>query len=157
MLTDPSGAVIPGATIIAVNPATGFQNKTTTDEKGFYSFPILPVGRYDVSADVPGFTPQKRQGIAVDADSALDIGLTVEMNEKVEEVTVIENAAHVETESTQMGEVVTGTAMTSVALNGRSYHRSAGAAAGHRADVHANARFDRHGRRLGRDRAFGRL
>ncbi len=121
VLTDPSGAVIPGATIIAVNPATGLQNKTTTDEKGFYSFPILPVGRYDVSADVPGFTPKKRQGIAVDADSKLDISLTVQMNEKVEEVTVIENAAHVETESTQMGEVVTGTAMTSVALNGRSF------------------------------------
>lgn len=121
ILTDPSGAVIPSATVIAVNPATGAQNKTTTDENGFYSFPILPVGRYDVSAEVPGFTPQKRRGIQVDADSKLDINLTVQMNEKTEQVTVIESATQVETASTQMGEVVTGTAMTSVALNGRSF------------------------------------
>ncbi len=121
VLTDPSGAVIPAATVIAVNPATGAQNKATTDEKGFYTFPILPVGRYDVSADVPGFTPQKRQGIAVDADSKLDINLTVQMIEKSEQVTVIESATQVETTSTQVGEVVTGTAMSAVALNGRSF------------------------------------
>jgi hypothetical protein len=121
VLTDPSGAVIPAATVIAVNPATGSQSKTTTDEKGFYTFPILAVGHYDLSADVPGFTPKKRQGIAVDADSKLEINLTVQMNEKSEEVTVMESATQVETASTQIGEVVTATSMTSVALNGRSF------------------------------------
>ncbi|HEV2199592.1 MAG TPA: carboxypeptidase regulatory-like domain-containing protein [Bryobacteraceae bacterium] len=121
VLTDPSGAVIPGATIIAVNPATGLQNKTTTDEKGFYAFPSLPIGRYDLSAEAPGFRPGKRPGVTVDADSRLEANLTVQMIEKMEEVTVIENELRVETESTQMGEVVTGSAMTAVALNGRSY------------------------------------
>ena len=121
VLTDPSGAVIPKATVVALNPATGLQNKTTTDDKGFYTFPSLPIGRYDLSADVSGFTAKKRQGVTVDADSKLDINLTVEMIEKIEEVTVIENEVRVETESTQMGEVVTGKQMTEVALNGRSY------------------------------------
>jgi len=121
VLTDPSGAMIPGATVIAMNPATGSENKATTNEKGFYSFPSLPVGRYDVSADVPGFTPRKRQGIAVDADSKLQIDLTVQMKERAEEVTVMESVMQVETSSTQVGEVVTATSMTTVALNGRSF------------------------------------
>lgn len=121
VLTDPSGAVIPGAAVIAVNPATGLQNKTTTDEKGFYTFPSLPIGRYDLTAEAPGFRPGKRPMVTVDADSKLEVNLTVQMIEKMEEVTVIENELRVETASTQMGEVVTGSAMTAVALNGRSY------------------------------------
>ena len=56
----------------------------------------------------------------MDANGALVVDLTLEMAEKMEEVTVSETAAHVETASTQMGDVVTGK-MTAVALNGRSY------------------------------------
>ena len=120
-LKDPSGAVIPGATVIAANTATGIQNKTTTDTKGVYTFPSLQLGRYDLQAEVEGFRPQKRTGLVIDADSKLQVDLTVEMIEKIEEVTVIENEVKVEAASSQMGEVVTGKAMTAVALNGRSF------------------------------------
>src|ERR1700686_2556898 len=68
-LKDPSGAVIPGATVIATNTAMGIQNKTTTDAKGVYTFPSLQVGRYDLQAEVEGFRPQKRNGLVIDADS----------------------------------------------------------------------------------------
>ena len=118
---DPSGASIPGATVIVANTAMGIQNKATTDEKGDYTFPSLPVGRYDLEVQVEGFRPQKRSNLIVDADSTLRIDPTVEMIERKEEVTVLENPVQVETASTQMGEVVTGKAMTAVALNGRSF------------------------------------
>jgi hypothetical protein len=121
VLTDPSGAVIPGASVIAANPATGSENKTTTNEKGFYSFPSLPVGRYNLSTDVPGFAPKKRQGVAVDADSKLEIDFMVQMAESTEQVNVVESALQVETSSTQVGEVVTASTMTTVMLNGRSF------------------------------------
>ena len=120
-LKDPSGAVIPGATLIATNTAQGIQTKTTTDNRGFYIFPSLSVGRYDLQAQVEGFRPAKRNGLVIDADSALHIDLTAEMIEKIEEVTVLENATQVESVSTQMGQVVAGQAMTAVALNGRSF------------------------------------
>src|ERR1700686_2603775 len=68
-LKDPSGALIPGATVIATNTATGIQNKTTTDTKGVFTFPSLQVGRYDLQAEVEGFRPQKRTGLVIDADS----------------------------------------------------------------------------------------
>ncbi len=118
---DPSSAVIPGATVTATNTATNVQNKTVSDDKGFYAFPSLPVGRYNVKVEEEGFGTQARNNLVVDANGALVADLTLEMAEKVEEVTVLENAAQVETASSQMGQVVTGTQMTSVALNGRSY------------------------------------
>src|SRR4029079_5961734 len=120
-LKDPSGAVIPGAMLVVTNTAQGIQTRTTTDNKGFYIFPSLSVGRYDLQAQVEGFRPAKRNGLTIDADSALHIDLTAEMIEKIEEVTVLENATQVESVSTQMGQVVAGRAMTAVALNGRSF------------------------------------
>jgi hypothetical protein len=118
---DPSGAVILGATVTATNTATNVQAKTVTDDKGFYAFPSLPVGRYNVKVEEEGFGAQSRNNVQVDANGTLVVDLTLEMAEKIEEVTVLENAAQVETASSQMGEVVTGTQMTSVALNGRSF------------------------------------
>ncbi|HEX5229655.1 MAG TPA: TonB-dependent receptor [Bryobacteraceae bacterium] len=117
---DPSGAVIAGATVTATNAATNAQSKSVTDDKGFYAFPSLPVGRYTVRASEEGFGPQTRT-LQVDSNSAIVEDLTMAMAEKVEEVTVLENATQVETASSQMGQVVTGTQMTDVALNGRSY------------------------------------
>ncbi len=118
---DPSSAVIPGATVTATNTATNVATKTVTDDKGFYAFPSLPVGRYNVKVEEEGFGGQSRNNLDVDANGALVEDLTLEMAEKVEEVTVLESAAQVETASSQMGQVVTGTQMTSVALNGRSF------------------------------------
>src|ERR1700720_525453 len=58
-LKDPSRAVIPGATLIVTNTAQGIQTKTTTDSKGFYIFPSLSVGRYELQAQVEGFRPAR--------------------------------------------------------------------------------------------------
>jgi hypothetical protein len=118
---DPSGAVIPGAMITATNTATNIQTKTVADEKGFYAFPSLPVGRYNIRVEEEGFGSQSRSNLQVDANGALLEDLTLQMAEKIEEVTVLESAAQVETASSQMGQVVTGKEMTSVALNGRSF------------------------------------
>ena len=120
-LKDPSGAVIPGATITVTNTAQGIQTKTTTDDKGVYTFPSLTVGRYNLVAEASGFKAAKRNDLVIDLDSALQIDLSMEMIEKIEEVTVLENGVQIETASSQVGEVVTGRQMTAVALNGRSY------------------------------------
>ena len=60
---------MPGATVTLMNTALGTMFTTITDGQGLYSFPKLPVGRYDLTSDLDGFKPQKRAGIAVDADS----------------------------------------------------------------------------------------
>jgi hypothetical protein len=94
---------------------------TITDGQGLYSFPKLPVARYEVTMQIDGFKPQKRTGIQVDADSAVQINVTLELGEQSETVTVSVNTVRVDTVSTQLGEVVPSTTMTSLSLNGRSY------------------------------------
>src|SRR5436190_12103979 len=121
IVKDPSGGVIPGVTVTATNSVLGTMFTTVTDPQGLYSFPKLAVGRYDVTLQVDGFKPQKRAGVQVDADSALQINATLELGEQSETVTVTVNALRVDTASTQLGEVIPATTMTTLSLNGRSY------------------------------------
>src|SRR3954466_2024296 len=118
---DPSGAVIPGVAVTATNTTLGTVFNTVTDGQGLYSFPKLPVAKYDVTLQIDGFKPQKRTGIQVDADSAVQINVALELGEQSETVTVSVNAVRVDTVSTQLGEVVASQTMTSLSLNGRSY------------------------------------
>jgi len=120
---DPDGLVIVGAMVTATNEAQGIETKAVTDSNGVYTFPRLAVGRYDLKFENSGFTPLSLTGIVIDADSALTENATLQVSQQAEQVTVSEaaSAVQVETSSTQVGEVVTGTQMTSVALNGRSY------------------------------------
>ena len=73
---DASGALIPGVTVTAINTAQGLQTKTTSDSKGFYTFPRLAVGTYEVQVNGTGFAPQKKSDLAVDADSAVRVDFT---------------------------------------------------------------------------------
>ena len=86
-MKDPSGGVIPGVTVTPMN-ATWATSYTATDGQGVYSFPNVPVGRYDLTIDARGFKTQKRTGIAVDINSRLQIDATLEVGEQSETVTV---------------------------------------------------------------------
>jgi hypothetical protein len=118
---DPSGALIPGATVTVINTAQGVQTKSVTDGNGQYAFPSLPVGRYDVQIEAQGFRIEKRTGLVIDADSVLRVDVALQVADIAQEVDVSASAVHVEVESTQVGEVVSGKQMTAVPLNGRSY------------------------------------
>src|SRR6266699_3193990 len=98
-LTDASGGVIPHAKLVALNPATGIQNKTTSDDKGFYVFPSLPVGGYDLKVEARGFKPQTRPALMIDLDSALQVDVVMEVAEKAEEVTISDTANDVQVET----------------------------------------------------------
>ncbi len=78
-VADPSSAVIAGAKLRLVNTAQLTVWQAATDKQGLYSFPNLPVGRYELTVTADGFSPQKRTGISVDTDAAirLDVVLTV--------------------------------------------------------------------------------
>ena len=122
-VTDASAGVIRGVALTVISPATGIRNRTVTDVRGFYSFPSLPVGRYNLKAETGGFHPQDRTGLTIDADSALRIDFVLAVAGREEEITISEASSEVQVDavSTQMGDVVTGAKMAGVALNGRSY------------------------------------
>jgi hypothetical protein len=118
---DPSGSVIPDIAVICRNLETGVTQNATTNVDGFYAFPTLAVGHYDLETFRPGFKPYKRTGLTIDVGTKLQIDITMEMGEQSQQVTVTANAVQVETESTQMGDVVAASVMTAVGLNGRSF------------------------------------
>jgi len=118
---DESSALIPGASIKATNINTGVQQQVATNDRGFYSFPDLPVGRYNVTIEKPGFRLYQRNGIAVDTNSFVAVDVVLQIGGQSQAVTVKESAVHVETSDTQIGEVISGARMTVVPLNGRSY------------------------------------
>ncbi len=118
---DPSGAVVPGVQVTAVSAETGIRQSTVTDVQGFYAFPSLPVGHYDVNAVHAGFKEFKVTGLTLDVNSALQVDVPMELGQQTQQVSVAAAALQIETVNTQMGEVVTGSNMTSVPLNGRTY------------------------------------
>src|ERR1700722_4511309 len=120
-VTDQTGAVIPDTTVSALNLDTTVVQTTKTNTNGFYNFTALPVGRYEIEILRDGFKPYKRTGLVIDVNSQLRADVSLSMGGQSEEVVVSDNAVHVETESSQMGEVIAGTEIATVALNGRSF------------------------------------
>src|SRR5262252_2137249 len=101
---DPAGAVVPGVAVIAVSTETGIKSTTVTDIQGFYSFPSLPVGHYDVQASAAGFKDFVVTGLTLDVNSALLVDIPLTIGSPTEHISVEAAALQVETTSTQMGE-----------------------------------------------------
>jgi hypothetical protein len=120
-VTDQTGAVVPDTTVTALNLDTTVQQTTKTNSNGAYTLTNLPVGRYEIEIIRDGFKPYKRTGLVIDVNASLREDIALTMGEQSEEVVVSDTAVHVETESSQMGDVVTGAQITAVALNGRSF------------------------------------
>jgi len=121
IVKDPSGRVVVQANVVVREVNTGLSYQTHTDGRGTYTFPVLPVGHYRLEVQAPGFRTYERTDIVLDTDAALTLDVLLELGSVAETVSVVNNALHVETTSTQMGEVISGRQMTTVPLNGRSY------------------------------------
>ncbi|MFZ0537380.1 MAG: carboxypeptidase regulatory-like domain-containing protein [Candidatus Sulfotelmatobacter sp.] len=121
VVTDKSGAVISGASVVATDTTTGVKTTQKTDAKGFYNLPTLAIGTYDLEISQAGFKTYRQTGLVIDANSALRVDASLQVGSINEKIEISTEAAQVETQSTQMGEVIEGSKMTSVPLNGRNY------------------------------------
>jgi hypothetical protein len=104
---DPTGASVPGATVIATNTGTGFAKKTTTGSTGLYNLVELPPGMYTVAVEATGFakTTLTEQRLIVASNLHLDVKL--EVGQVNESVTVESTAAQVNTDDAQLGRSLT--------------------------------------------------
>ena len=121
IVTDPSGAVIVGATVTVINLQTGISAAIHADKSGFYNFSDLAVGTYDLQVEQPGFKSFEQKTITVEANSAIRVDVRLELGDVSEKVTVTSQAVRVESQSTQMGEAIGSQKMTAVPLNGRDF------------------------------------
>jgi hypothetical protein len=121
-ITDQSGAVVIGAVLKLVNTAQQTTYNAASDKQGFYAFPNLRVGHYDLDIAATGFNTQRKTGLTVDADSALRVNASLEIGTRSDVVTVTSEAGVlVDATATHLGEVVSADQMTAIPLNGRSY------------------------------------
>jgi hypothetical protein len=124
-LEDPSGARVPNATVVLSNTALKTEFRSVSNAQGFYTFPALPVGQYDLRVEAAGFRSQEKDGLAVDADAALRVDVQFAIGERLDSVTVTTEQAAIETQvdrvATHLGEVVSLAQIESTPLNGRSY------------------------------------
>jgi hypothetical protein len=118
---DPSGSVVPNAVVTVHEMNSGLSYHTRTDSKGYYTLPVLPVGHYELDVQASGFNGYQRRDVVLDTNAALTIDALLKVGSVDQTVSVADNTLHVETASTQLGQVITGRQMTAVPLDGRSY------------------------------------
>ena len=121
IVSDQSGAVIPGVTVDATNTATGQMRNTVTGTDGFYALPLLQPGLYDVKATLAGFRPVVQKGIEVSVGdtSRVDVKLTVGGIEQ--SVTVSGETPLVETSHATLGIIIDQQKIVELPLNGRNF------------------------------------
>ena len=118
---DASGSVVPHAAITLQAVDTGLTYRAQSDDGGFYTLPAVPVGRYNLKVEAQEFQVYSRQNIILNTNDALTIDAILQPGTVRQTVTIFDNALHIETTSTQTGQVIGSREMTAVPLNGRSY------------------------------------
>lgn len=117
---DPSGSVVPGASVTLINEATGAQRQTQTNEAGYYVVSNLPPGYYTLTVEAPGFKRFVKTRNKLDPNIATTIEATLEVGEVTETVEVVASVAMVQSETATVGKLIERTQIENMILNGRN-------------------------------------
>src|SRR5271157_5472619 len=88
IVLDPSGAAVPATSLELRNPANGQARQTQTDANGFYSFPFLPVGNYELEIAKPGFVSKVLRGLALRVGETTRVDIRLEIAHERTEIQV---------------------------------------------------------------------
>jgi len=120
-VTDPSGAAVAGAKIVARNQQTNAERETITNDRGAYLIDLLPPGRYDVSVERAGFSKRIFTGVEVQVDQDVRLGAQLQVGEVRQEVSVEASAPLLQTNSSSVGSVIAERQVQNLPLNGRQF------------------------------------
>jgi Carboxypeptidase regulatory-like domain len=121
VVRDPSRAVIKGARVKITNTQTNLSQETISADDGSYRFLALPAGTYTLNVTVSGFQQFNATDIVLKVNDELRVDISLRVGNIREEMSVAANAVQIETESTQLGDVIDSKKMLALPLNGRSY------------------------------------
>ncbi len=119
-VSDPSGAVVPGATVTATSLGTGQKRTVTTGDQGNFSILSLPRGQYSLDIDASGFKHLSRSPIDVTVNQEARIDVQMQIGEQSQQVVVTGAPPIMQTDSASLGQVIGGQAVTTLPLNGRN-------------------------------------
>jgi len=120
-VTDPSGAVIPKASVRVTNQATGVSIITITNSEGRYQVLALNPGTYRVDANAQGMKPQSYTNVEIHVQSRPALDFKLQIGNASESVTVSGEAVELQTQSAELGAVVNTETINNLPLNGRAY------------------------------------
>jgi hypothetical protein len=118
--TDPSGGVLPGATVTAIQTDTGFRREVVTDATGSFTLTNLPIGPYRLEVALAGFRTSVQTGIVLQVGSSPVLPVTLQLGELAETVSVEASAPLVETRNPSIGSVIENERIEELPLNGRN-------------------------------------
>src|SRR5580658_962298 len=123
-VTDPSGAVVAGATVTVRNTGTGLQRTTETSADGSFALPELPIGTYNVTVTQSGFDTFLTTGVTVDVASERRVDAALKTGQIATKVEVSGDLLpQVETTSADLGGTLTADTIESLPVNGRDYQK----------------------------------
>ncbi|MGH9534317.1 MAG: carboxypeptidase regulatory-like domain-containing protein [Terriglobales bacterium] len=122
-VTDPSGAVIPGAAVVLRNNATGATRTVKTDPQGAYSAPLLPEGTYTVTVRAHGFQTRAVRQVVLNVGQHRALNTTLQPGAVTQTVTVTTSTIPVQTTSPAQAATVTGTQVRQLELNNRNFEQ----------------------------------
>src|SRR6476620_6355055 len=121
LVTDSSGAAVPGATVTVTNTATRGTRNTTTNVEGLYTFPAVPPGTYALKVELQGFKTAEIRSFKVDVQQTVRVDVPLQVGALGETVTVVGKSTLLNTQSTTLGTVIENKIVTELPLNGRQY------------------------------------
>ena len=120
-VTDSTGASVPAATVTATSPSTGASYNTTTSDQGVYVFAQLPVGMYQITIKKASFKEFVAKNVEVHTSTTTELSAKLDVGSASETVTVEASDVQVETSQASVGEVVEGTQVRELPLNGENF------------------------------------
>jgi hypothetical protein len=118
---DPSGAVVAGAKVRVTDVDRGTEIDAVTNQVGEYTISPLKVGRYKVAVEKTGFKTAIAGPVVVEVQERPSVNVTLEVGHADETVTVTTQSPLLETETSDLGQVVSGDRAVTLPLNGRNY------------------------------------
>ena len=120
-VVDQTGAAVPGATVTLTNQATGIIATTVTNTSGDYQFLNVRIGAYRIEAELPGFSKAVAPIVTVTVNARQRVDLSLQVGGVGETVEVTGAIRHLETDSSDRGQVISRAQVVNLPLNGRSY------------------------------------
>lgn len=120
-VTDSTGAVIPGATITVINTGTAARLTQTSGGQGEFTFAQLPVGAYELHVKQGNFKEFVVTGVTVHTSTNTEVHAVMQVGAQTQTVTVAADAVQVQTTSAAVGEVVSGTQVRELPLQGENF------------------------------------
>jgi hypothetical protein len=120
-IVDAQGAAMPGVTVTAKHEATGFVRSAVSDAEGLYRLTSLPIGTYELHAELSGFAPYDGKGLIVNVSQTVDANIELKMAGVSETVSVTAESPLIQTTNSSVGGVVDVKRIENLPLNGRQF------------------------------------